>query len=81
MQAKSSFNKDYAVVADNLTKNFGDFVAVDNVSFRVKRGEVFGFLGQRCWKVNNSGMLCGFSLRQKDRLTSMDLIYLPSRMM
>jgi ABC-2 type transport system ATP-binding protein len=36
---------EYTIVADNLTKRFGDFVAVDHVSFRVKRGEVYGWLG------------------------------------
>ncbi len=36
---------EYAIVADNLTKRFGDFTAVDHVSFRVKRGEVYGWLG------------------------------------
>jgi ABC-2 type transport system ATP-binding protein len=36
---------EYSVVVENLTKRFGDFVAVNNVSLRVKRGEVFGFLG------------------------------------
>ena len=29
----------------NLTKKYGDFIAVDNVSFHVKKGEVFAFLG------------------------------------
>ena len=29
----------------NLTKKFGDFVAVNNVSFNIKKGDVFGFLG------------------------------------
>ena len=33
------------IVVENLTKKFGNFVAVDNVSFSVKRGEVFGWLG------------------------------------
>ncbi len=33
------------VVAEELTRSFGDFVAVDRVSFRVRRGEIFGFLG------------------------------------
>jgi len=35
----------YIVEVDNLTKKFGDFVAVDNISFKVKKGEIFGFLG------------------------------------
>ena len=33
------------IIVQNLTKKFGDFVAVDNVSFSAKRGEVFGWLG------------------------------------
>lgn len=36
---------DEAVIADRLTKKFGDFTAVDGVSFRIRRGEIFGFLG------------------------------------
>jgi len=36
---------DYPIVVDNLTKRFGDFTAVDHVSFKMKRGEVFGWLG------------------------------------
>lgn len=34
-----------AVLVDNLTKRFGDFIAVDHISFSVPRGEIFGFLG------------------------------------
>ncbi|MBN1573084.1 MAG: ABC transporter ATP-binding protein [Deltaproteobacteria bacterium] len=34
-----------AVVVEELTRRFGDFVAVDRVSFAVKKGEIFGFLG------------------------------------
>ena len=34
-----------AIEITNLTKQFGDFTAVNNVSFNVKKGEVFGFLG------------------------------------
>ena len=34
-----------AVVTHNLTKRFGDFVAVDQVNFRISKGEIFGFLG------------------------------------
>jgi len=36
---------DYPIMVDHLTKKFGDFVAVDDVSFTVNAGEVFGWLG------------------------------------
>lgn len=43
-----------------LTKKFGDFVAVNNVSFEVKRGEIFGFLGPNgAGKTTTIKMLCG----------------------
>jgi ABC-2 type transport system ATP-binding protein len=36
---------EYAVEVVDLTKKFGDFIAVDGVTFHIKRGEIFGFLG------------------------------------
>lgn len=46
----------------NLTKNFGDFTAVDNISFQVKKGEVFGFLGANgAGKTTAMKMLIGIS--------------------
>ncbi len=51
---------DIAIVANDLTKRFGTFTAVDRISFQVNQGEIFGFLG-----ANGSGksttirMLCG----------------------
>ncbi len=36
---------EYTIVVENLTKRFGDFVAVDDVSFTVGHGEVYGWLG------------------------------------
>ncbi len=54
---------EYAVVADRLTKKFGKFIAVDHVSFKVKRGEVFGFLGPNgAGKSTTIRMLCGLLL-------------------
>lgn len=35
----------YSIEVRNLTKKFGNFTAVDNISFSVKRGETFAFLG------------------------------------
>jgi ABC-2 type transport system ATP-binding protein len=44
----------------NLTKKFGDFTAVENVSFNVKKGEIFGFLGANgAGKTTVIKMLCG----------------------
>ena len=49
-----------AIVVSGLRKTFGDFVAVDNVDFRVKRGEIFGFLGPNgSGKTTTIRMLCG----------------------
>jgi ribosome-dependent ATPase len=43
-----------------LTMRFGDFTAVDNVSFRIARGEIFGFLGSNgCGKTTTMKMLTG----------------------
>jgi len=36
---------DNAIEATGLTKYYGDFPAVDHISFEVKKGEIFGFLG------------------------------------
>jgi ABC-2 type transport system ATP-binding protein len=48
------------VTARDLTRTFGDFVAVDHVSFEVTRGEVFGFLGSNgAGKTTTIRILCG----------------------
>ena len=50
------------IIADQLTKQFGDFVAVDHISFEVKPGEIFGFLGANgAGKTTAMRMLCGLS--------------------
>ncbi len=38
-------NNDFVIDVEGLTKRFGVFTAVDHISFNVKRGEIFGFLG------------------------------------
>jgi len=49
-----------AIEARDLTKRFGDFVAVDRVTFRIERGEIFGFLGSNgCGKTTTMKMLTG----------------------
>jgi ribosome-dependent ATPase len=52
--------EDIAIEARGLTMRFGDFVAVDHVSFRIRRGEIFGFLGSNgCGKTTTMKMLTG----------------------
>ena len=49
-----------AIEAEGLTQRFGDFVAVDHVTFRIARGEIFGFLGSNgCGKTTTMKMLTG----------------------
>ncbi len=49
-----------AIQADGLTQRFGTFTAVDHVSFRIERGEIFGFLGSNgCGKSTTMKMLTG----------------------
>lgn len=52
--------KEIAIEAHDLTMRFGNFTAVDHVSFRIKRGEIFGFLGSNgCGKSTTMKMLTG----------------------
>src|SRR5262249_55349363 len=49
-----------AIEARGLTRRFGDFTVVDHVSFRIERGEIFGFLGSNgCGKTTTMKMLTG----------------------
>ncbi|MBI0060257.1 ribosome-associated ATPase/putative transporter RbbA [Gilliamella sp. M0320] len=49
-----------AIEAKGLTKQFGDFIAVDHVNFSIKQGEIFGFLGSNgCGKSTTMKMLTG----------------------
>jgi ribosome-dependent ATPase len=49
-----------AIEAQDLTMRFGDFRAVDKVSFRIRRGEIFGFLGSNgCGKTTTMKLLTG----------------------
>ncbi|HRK87185.1 MAG TPA: ribosome-associated ATPase/putative transporter RbbA [Alcaligenes faecalis] len=51
---------DIAIEAQGLTMRFGNFTAVDHVSFRIRRGEIFGFLGSNgCGKSTTMKMLTG----------------------
>ncbi|MCD9095376.1 ribosome-associated ATPase/putative transporter RbbA [Luteimonas fraxinea] len=59
---------DIAIEARDLTMRFGDFVAVDSVSFRIRRGEIFGFLGSNgCGKSTTMKMLTGLLAASEGR--------------
>lgn len=50
------------IIVENLVKKFGNFVANDNLSFEVKKGEIFGFLGANgAGKTTAIKILCGLS--------------------
>ncbi|MCD7933077.1 MAG: ABC transporter ATP-binding protein [Tannerellaceae bacterium] len=54
---------DIVISAKELTKKFGNFTAVDHISFEVDKGEIFGFLGANgAGKTTAMRMLCGLSL-------------------
>lgn len=53
-------NKEKIIDAENLTKKFGNFIAVNDITFNVKQGEIFGFLGANgAGKTTAIKMLCG----------------------
>jgi ABC-2 type transport system ATP-binding protein len=55
-------NETAIITTDHLTKRFGDFIAVDGISFEVNKGEIFGFLGANgAGKTTAMRMLCGLS--------------------
>lgn len=56
-------NDAFAIHAEQLTKRFDHFTAVDHISFHVKKGEIFGFLGANgAGKTTAMRMLCGLSI-------------------
>ncbi|NIF06138.1 ABC transporter ATP-binding protein [Chryseobacterium sp. Tr-659] len=62
ISASQSSTGEKAIICKNLTKQFGDFKAVDNISFDVNQGEIFGFLGANgAGKTTAMRILCGLS--------------------
>lgn len=63
-------NNNIAIKAESLTKKFGDFTAVDGISFEVQKGEIFGFLGANgAGKTTAMRMLCGLSMPTSGKAT------------
>ena len=57
---RRSIETEPVIVARGLTRRFGDFTAVDHVSFAIERGEIFGFVGSNgCGKTTTMKMLTG----------------------
>lgn len=60
LPARDGADSPPVIEATNLTRRFGDFIAVDHVSFKIGRGEIFGFLGSNgCGKTTTMKMLTG----------------------
>lgn len=60
----------YVIVAEELTKKFGTFTATDHISFKVREGEIFGFLGANgAGKTTAMRMLCGLSKPNEGKAT------------
>jgi len=58
------------IKTDKLTKRFGDFIAANEISFEVNRGEIFGFLGANgAGKTTAMRMLCGLSIPSSGNAT------------
>lgn len=52
-----------AIISEHITKKFGDFTAVDDISFEVAQGEIFGFLGANgAGKTTAMRIFCGLSV-------------------
>lgn len=83
----------FSIEVNNLNKTFGKFVAVNNISFNVKEGEIFGFLGANgAGKSTTIKMLCGlleptsgdalvggFSIKTQSDLVKKNIGYMSQR--
>jgi ABC-2 type transport system ATP-binding protein len=55
--------KEIVIKADKLSRHFGHFIAVNEISFEIQKGEIFGFLGANgAGKTTAMRMLCGLSI-------------------
>ncbi len=74
--------EEHVIEAEGLTKMFGTFTAVDHITFDVKKGEIFGFLGANgAGKTTAMRMLCGLSKPTAGRATvaGCDIVREPER--
>ena len=60
----------FSIETNDLVKKFGDFTAVDHITFQVSEGEIFGFLGANgAGKTTAMRMLCGLSYPTSGKAT------------
>ena len=83
----------YSIEVNNLTKNFGSFVSVDHINFKVRKGEIFGFLGANgAGKSTTIKMLCaildptegdatvgGYSIKTQPEMVKRNIGYMSQR--
>jgi ABC-2 type transport system ATP-binding protein len=83
----------YSIEVNNLTKKFGSFVSVDHINFKVRKGEIFGFLGANgAGKSTTIKMLCaildptegdanvaGFSIKTQPEMVKKNIGYMSQR--
>src|ERR1035437_1356958 len=83
----------YSIEVNNLTKKFGSFVSVDQINFKVKKGEIFGFLGANgAGKSTTIKMLCaildptegdaivgGYSIKNQPEMVKKNIGYMSQR--
>ena len=63
-------SRENIIHAENITKKFGHFTAVDSISFHVEKGEIFGFLGANgAGKTTAMRMFCGLSTPTSGKAT------------
>jgi len=63
-------SEEIVIQANGLTKQFGDFIATNAITFEVRKGEIFGFLGANgAGKTTAMRMLCGLSTPSSGRAT------------
>lgn len=73
---------EYPVIAENLEKRYGNFYAVRNNSFKIKKGEIFGLLGPNgAGKSTSFKMMCGLSRPTGGtaKITGIDILKNPSK--
>ena len=90
---KQAGTSGYVIEVEHLTKRFGDFTAVDDISFEVRRGEIFGFLGANgagkttamrmltglSFPTSGKGIVAGFDIRTQSELIKKHIGYMSQK--